>query len=243
MYNSKDMLSRAMDMETKSSHSLSHLLLKLYKRSYFRKIIFKILLKIEGGEFLSENARRILKEYHDVDVGQYTYGCLAPGFLPRGTVVGRFCSIAKGLHIFRRNHPISTLSQHPYFYNRQLGLIEKDTINYDSDNPLIIGNDVWIGNNVTVLPSCKVIRNGAIIGAGSVVTKDVEAYSVVAGNPGKKIKYRHSTEIINSLEQSRWWTLSLTDLLKFNLPVFDSLNRENVKKIVESTSCLDTKLD
>lgn len=59
---------------------------------------------------------------------------------------------------------------------------------------LVIGNDVWIGNRVTILSNCRRIGDGAIIGACSVVTKDVPDYAIVAGNPAKIIKYRKCKE-------------------------------------------------
>lgn len=58
---------------------------------------------------------------------------------------------------------------------------------------LKIENDVWIGARVIILPGCKHIGNGVIIGAGSVVTKDIPDYAIVGGNPAKIIKYRNST--------------------------------------------------
>lgn len=60
---------------------------------------------------------------------------------------------------------------------------------HESFRPVVIGNDVWIGARVIILPGVK-IGDGAVIGAGSVVTKDVEPYSVVAGNPAKRIRMR-----------------------------------------------------
>lgn len=57
--------------------------------------------------------------------------------------------------------------------------------------PLLIAGDVWIGARVIILPGCKRIGHGAIIGAGAVVTKDVPDYAIVGGNPAKVIKYRH----------------------------------------------------
>ncbi len=81
-----------------------------------------------------------------------------------------------------------------------------------SPEPLIIEDDVWIGHNTVVLPGCKLIGRGAIIGAGSIVTKDVAAYSIVAGNPGRTLRARFDPELIAALEASRWWTLDLPDL-------------------------------
>lgn len=72
---------------------------------------------------------------------------------------------------------------------------------------VIIGNDVWIGTNVTILPSVT-IGNGAIIEAGSVITKDIPDYAVVAGTPAKIIKYRFSEEEITLLNASQWWNWS-----------------------------------
>jgi carbonic anhydrase/acetyltransferase-like protein (isoleucine patch superfamily) len=72
---------------------------------------------------------------------------------------------------------------------------------------LIIEDDVWISHNVTVTPGCKHIGRGAIIGAGAVVTRDVPAYAVMAGQPAKKIRDRFDAETIAAIEASRWWEL------------------------------------
>jgi serine acetyltransferase len=66
---------------------------------------------------------------------------------------------------------------------------------------------VWIGLGSIILSGVKV-GTGSIIAAGSVVTKDVEPYTIVAGNPAKLIRKRFSNEIINSLEKSEWWNFS-----------------------------------
>jgi len=57
--------------------------------------------------------------------------------------------------------------------------------------PLVIKDDVWIGARVIVLPACQRIGKGVIIGAGSVVTKDIQDYAVVGGNPARVIRYRN----------------------------------------------------
>lgn len=72
-------------------------------------------------------------------------------------------------------------------------------------NPLRIGNDVWIGANVIITPSCKSIGDGAIVGAGSVVTRDVPPFTIVAGNPAKIIAKRFTAELEEIISESRWW--------------------------------------
>lgn len=79
--------------------------------------------------------------------------------------------------------------------------------NKDSDhnhNQIIIGHDVWIGNDCTIMSGIH-IGNGAVIGAGSVVAKDIPPYAIVVGNPAKIIKYRFSEEIIQKLQELKWW--------------------------------------
>lgn len=119
--------------------------------------------------------------------------------------VGNYCSIAKGVSWIPGNHPLKDCSTHPFFHRKEFGYFEGK--NAEDNNKRIIGNDVWIGKNTLILPKVKLIGNGAIIGAGSVVTHDVEPYSIVAGNPAKLIKYRFSKEEIEQLEQSEWWKL------------------------------------
>jgi len=72
----------------------------------------------------------------------------------------------------------------------------------------VIGNDVWIGTNVTVLPGIK-IGDGAIIAANATVTRDVEPYSIVGGNPIKLIKMRFSKAKIQELLELKWWDWDL----------------------------------
>ncbi|MBI5204619.1 MAG: CatB-related O-acetyltransferase [Nitrospirae bacterium] len=73
-----------------------------------------------------------------------------------------------------------------------------------SKGPVIIGNDVWIGDSVIILPGVQV-GDGAIIGAGSVVTKNVPPYTIVGGVPAKKIRDRFSDKIKEQLLQIKWW--------------------------------------
>ncbi|HWA29276.1 MAG TPA: CatB-related O-acetyltransferase [Lacunisphaera sp.] len=180
----------------------------------------KLVVNMEGGKLYTRTLREILEEEHGVKVGKYSYGpCLKPGFLPRGTVVGNFCSFSGEILILRRNHPTDWLSQHPFFYNRHCGFIEADAIPAVEDNPLTVGHDVWIGARTIILPKCKTIGDGAIVGAGSILTRDVPPFAIVAGNPARVIGSRFSPEVIAAIRETQWWLKPLPELIE-NLPLF-----------------------
>lgn len=96
-----------------------------------------------------------------------------------------------------------------------------------------IGNDVWIGCNVVVLAGVSV-GDGAVIGAGAVVTKDVPPYAVAVGNPAKVIKYRFRTEIIAGLLETRWWDLPVEEIKK--LPLLDPVKCIAQIRLFQTTS-------
>ena len=117
------------------------------------------------------------------------------------------------------------------FYNKNFSGLN---VNDVERKQLSVGNNVWIGHGVTIVSSCKKIGNGAVIGAGSVVTRDIPPYSIVAGVPAKVIKYRFDEETIDALENSCWWKLQPEELMEF-YPLIDTplkwanaiINRKN----------------
>lgn len=158
--------------------------------------------------------RDILQTYHAVFVGPYSYGSmLTPGVLPAGTHVGNYCSVGSDLILRRRDHPTDRPFLHPFFYNSALGLLQRDSIPLDRDNPLTIGHDVWIGDRVTILGGCKTIGNGAVIAAGAVVTRDVAPYTIVGGVPARLMRQRFDTTMIAALEASHWWDRDIASLI------------------------------
>lgn len=185
--------------------SIGEPLFRLYARAggRVRAMIRKVVTRLEGDELHSLTLRRIFSAYHGVDVGMYTGGAafvlhqMAPG-----TTVGRYCTMTVTSRMFTANHPMNLRSTHPLFYNPRLGWAERDVI---PRTKLKIGNDVWIGHNAIVLPSVTTIGDGAIIGAGTVVNRDVPPYAVVVGHPGKIVRYRFSDSVIAELLASRWW--------------------------------------
>jgi serine acetyltransferase len=91
------------------------------------------------------------------------------------------------------------------------------------ERPILnIGHDVWIGASSIILPSVKIIGNGSIIGAGTIVNKDVLPYSIIIGNPAKLIRMRFSDYVIMKLEESQWWMLNREELIN-NKKLFEDI--------------------
>lgn len=186
-------------------------LIRLYsKKGISRRLVIKILNRLEGGQFYSRTLRTIFKKYHGVEIGMYTHGaCFSPGNFDKFTVVGRYCSIAYGVHVFNRNHPIDFKSSHAFFFNNKLAYCSRDPVEY---TPLEIGSDVWFGHNALILPNVKHIGHGAVVGAGSVVNKDIPPYGIVVGHPARLVQYRFPKEIIEELLSSKWWEYPIEEI-------------------------------
>ncbi|MGZ3763982.1 MAG: CatB-related O-acetyltransferase [Mucilaginibacter sp.] len=123
--------------------------------------------------------------------------------------IGKFCSISRYVNIGLSSHPTNFISTSPIFFSvkNATGTTWSDKDVYDDrPDPIVIGNDVWIGMNVTVTTGIT-IGNGAVIAAHSVVTKDVPPYGIVAGVPAKLIKYRFDAPTIEKLQKLSWWDL------------------------------------
>lgn len=148
-------------------------------------------------------------------------------------IIGKFCSIASKTKFIMgpANHRISSVTTYPF--NVFGGLWNKNTPEHLSQLPfkrdIVIGNDVWIGKESVIMPGVK-IGDGAIIGAYSVVTKDVEPYSVVGGNPAKLIKKRFDDELIEILLKVKWWDFEPEKLVEF-LPLLCDPDLKKVKKV------------
>ena len=128
--------------------------------------------------------------------------------------IGKFCSIASHVHIGLSNHPTNFISTSPLFFSVNNGTgfkwIDEDVYD-DKPGHVTIGNDVWIGINVTIMGGIN-IGNGAIIAAHSVVSKDVPPYAIMGGVPAKIIRFRFKEYIINKLQESAWWDLPEKEL-------------------------------
>lgn len=113
--------------------------------------------------------------------------------------IGRYTSIGKNLQFCLTHHNYKAVSTFPEFF----GTFSRGNI--------VIGNDVWIGMNATIMDNVR-IGDGCVIGAGSVVSKDVPDYAIVVGNPARVTKHRFSENIIKRLKAASWWDLEKDEL-------------------------------
>lgn len=127
-------------------------------------------------------------------------------FIGDKLIIGKFCMIASGVTFIMNgaNHLTDAISTYPFaiFGHGWENAMEGKT--YPTKGDTIIGNDVWIGHNVTIMPGVKV-GDGAIIATNATVTKDVAPYAIVGGNPAAEIKKRFAEEDIEKLLAIKWW--------------------------------------
>lgn len=142
---------------------------------------------------------------NDSFVGKYTY--MGINTTMNWTKIGRFCSLARNVDIGGFDHDYHKVTTMPMFRFAQTvgGGVLKNQVQHEEYCE--IGNDVWIAAGAIILHKVK-IGDGAVVGAGAVVTKDVPPYAIVAGVPAKVIGYRCSEENIKKLLEIRWWDMS-----------------------------------
>jgi virginiamycin A acetyltransferase len=192
---------------------LSSALVMLYRLPSwrFKQLIRWLLYKLEGGSVYSISLRHLMQRHFGIEVGMYTHGgWVIPFHLDAGTTVGRYCSIADTARTITHNHPLNTRSTSGLFFHPFFGLVRDNKV---TNTRLSIGNDVWLGHNSIVLPSVHSIGDGAVIGAGAVVHKDVPPYAIVMGHPARVVGYRFGEARIRELLASRWWDKPLEDLV------------------------------
>lgn len=125
-------------------------------------------------------------------------------FIGDKLIIGKFCQIAAGARFIMNggSHNLSGYSSFPFIIFKSVWPHVPFIPNSKGDT--VIGNDVWIGNSVTIMPGIK-IGDGSIIATNAVVTKDVEPYSIVGGNPAQLIRKRFDDNTIDFLLALKWW--------------------------------------
>ena len=157
---------------------------------------------------------------HRVRLGDYSY--IAKNSNVSNCVIGKFCSIGPNFCCGLGIHPTNGISTAPMFYStaRQNGVSLCNGCKIEESKQTTIGNDVFIGANVTLLDGVKV-GDGAVIGAGAVVTKDIPPYAVAVGVPAKVVKYRFDEHTIKALLERQWWNGTEEDLKKIERDFWD----------------------
>lgn len=153
--------------------------------------------KVCSGAFLHEMTT----------LGNYNY--FGNGSMALNARIGNYCSIASNVKIGQMDHDLKCVSTSTHIFGPNHGITDFNGF----VEPTVIENDVWIAANACVKQGVTV-STGAVIGAGSVVTKDVPAYAIVAGVPAKIIRYRFDEETIKVLLDSKWWELDKVDAVK-----------------------------
>jgi phosphonate metabolism protein (transferase hexapeptide repeat family) len=143
---------------------------------------------------------------HAAELGDFSY--LGPRCIVGDATIGKFCAIAAEVRIGAPNHPMDRPSMHRFTYCPEYYSADavRDHAFFDrrKQDRAVIGNDVWIGHGVIVLPGVKV-GDGAVLAAGAVVTKDVQPYTIVGGIPAKFIRERFTRTIAERLTSIAWW--------------------------------------
>ncbi len=201
--------------------ALTARLVRLYSVNRLRGLVLWLIRRLEGPELTSPTMRVIFSRYFGVQIGMYSHGAFFdPYAVDEQTTIGRYCSMAKGARVVNHNHPVGFKSTSGLFFNPHFGLCDRSLVQF---NPLVVGNDVWIGTNAVILPEVDRIGDGAIIGAGAVVSRDVPPYAVVLGNPARIVKYRFGEATIARLLEERWWEHDVDGLVpsldEFQQPV------------------------
>ena len=183
----------------------------------------------------------------NIIVGEYTYYDDINGaenfeshvthhydFIGDKLIIGKFCAIAKGIEFIMNgaNHRINSITTYPF---NIMGNGWEKSAPFLTDLKLkgdtIVGNDVWIGQNVTVLPAVH-IGDGAIIGANSIVAKDIPPYSVAVGNPCEVKRKRFDEDLIEYLLQIKWWDWNSEKIFK-NMEALCSGDLTKIKNIID----------
>ena len=127
-------------------------------------------------------------------------------FIGDKLIIGKFCQIAAGVEFVMNgaNHQMNAVSTFPFYTLEGWDMKPPAASDMSFKGDTVIGNDVWIGQNATILPGVH-IGDGAIVGANSVVASDIEPYSIVVGNPAKLIRYRFDGELTSLLLKFKWW--------------------------------------
>lgn len=155
-------------------------------------------------------------------------------FIGDKLIIGKFCMIASDAKFIMNggNHLTDSISTYPFsiFGEDWASAMKGKSYPYKGDTK--IGNDVWIGSNATIMPGIK-IGDGAIIATNSTVTKDVEPYTIVGGNPAKPIRKRFTDKQIEVLLKLKWWDWDIKRITR-SVQVLSGNNIDELSKLLNT---------
>lgn len=198
---------------------------------------------IKGFEQITFIKNQITRS--NIIVGDYTYyddntnkkfeDCVTHHYDFTGDklIIGKYCQIAKGIEFIMNgaNHQLNSVSTYPFFiFGFGEAKFDPKLMPYKGDT--VVGNDVWFGQNTTIMPGVTV-GNGVIIAANSVVVSDLESYCIYGGNPAKLIKRRFTPEITKLLEELKWWEYD-EKVIANNIHILTDPTIENIKNFKEN---------
>lgn len=224
-------------------------MIKKYSR-IFITFFYSILLKrkkvwISSTVILNLNSKfggfnRIHKNCNIINasIGRASY--LGPNCCLPNVEIGDFCSVSANVKVLPYTHPTKGfISTHPSFFSdlKQAGFSFVHQSKFQEtlySDPLkqkfvVIGSDVWIGEDVKIIGGLR-LGDGAIIAAGSVVTRDVPPFAIVGGIPARVIRFRFTDQQIKLLLELKWWKKDF-DWLKTNVDHFSEIN--NIYKFLD----------
>ncbi len=195
-------LTRSMTKDKLPNPNLIHPVKNHYDVIYPKNVNTSKRISIGDFTYISESS------FKNNVIGNY-------GYSNDKLIIGKFCQIGKNVRFLLNdvNHEMNCISTFPFYIFDDWNESRPNNKAFVHKGNIIIGNDVWIGQNVTILPGIK-IGNGAIIGANSTVGSNIPDYAIAVGNPCKIIKYRFSKKIINELNNIKWWDLKLEKIKK-----------------------------
>lgn len=152
-------------------------------------------------------------------------------------IIGKFCQIASGVEFVMNdaNHQMNAVSTFPFYTLEGWEMDTPDSTVMPFKGDTVIGNDVWIGQNAVILPGVH-IGDGAIIGANSIVGRDIDPYTIVVGNPAKPLRKRFDAELTELLLRFKWWDKSIDEINEL-IPLLTCSEldkvKDEIKKLME----------
>lgn len=176
----------------------------------------------------------ISNRLENVQLGKFSY--TGEYCILQNVIVKNYSNIAAMVRIGATDHPIERPTLHHFTYRRKMfGLANEDDIEFfkaREARKTIVGHDTWIGHGAIIKPGIT-LGNGCVVGSGAVVTKDVEPYAIVVGNPARVLRYRFNMKQIVALEKIAWWDWPTEKVMNnwedFTLPIDEFIEKYEVE--------------